>query len=126
MKAGSSSTSWCNGILADHVVSPSTAVFCASGTASLLPAPAVAAGCPVAIKPASATPLSCHALVDLLVEAGLPEDWAVVLPMPGRVAESLVTDPRIAFFSFIGSGEVGWGLRRKVADGVRCAIRLAD
>ena len=85
-------------------------------------APAVAAGCPVAIKPASATPLSCHALVDLLLEAGLPEDWAVVLPMPGRVAESLVTDPRIAFFSFIGSGEVGWGLRRKVADGVRCAM----
>lgn len=85
-------------------------------------APAVAAGCPVVVKPASTTPLSCHAVVDLLHEAGLPEDWAVTLPMPGRVAERLVTDPRIAFFSFIGSGEVGWGLRRKVADGVRCAM----
>ncbi|WP_370325358.1 aldehyde dehydrogenase family protein [Euzebya sp.] len=85
-------------------------------------APAVAAGCPVAVKPASATPLSAHALVDLLIEAGLPPEWSVCLPMPGRVAESLVTDPRIAFLTFIGSGEVGWGLRRKVADGVRCAM----
>lgn len=85
-------------------------------------APAVAAGCPVAVKPASATPLSCHAVVDLLVEAGLPEDWAVALPMPGRVASALVEDPRIAFLTFIGSGEVGWGLRRRVADGVRCAL----
>jgi acyl-CoA reductase-like NAD-dependent aldehyde dehydrogenase len=85
-------------------------------------APAVAAGCPVAVKPASATPLSCHALVDLLVEAGLPDDWAVALPMPGRVASALVEDPRIAFLTFIGSGEVGWGLRRSVADGVRCAM----
>ena len=85
-------------------------------------APAVAAGCPVVVKPASATPLSAHAVVDLLHEAGLPEDWAVAMPMPGRVAEALVTDPRIAFFSFIGSGEVGWGLRRKVADGTRCAM----
>ncbi len=85
-------------------------------------APAVAAGCPVIVKPASTTPLSCHALIDLLHQAGLPEDWAISLPMPGRTAENLVTDPRISFFSFIGSGEVGWGLRRKVADGVRCAM----
>ena len=85
-------------------------------------APAVAAGCPVVVKPASATPLSAHAVVNLLHEAGLPEDWAVAMPMPGRVAETLVTDPRISFFSFIGSGEVGWGLRRKVADGTRCAM----
>ncbi|MGI9018248.1 MAG: aldehyde dehydrogenase family protein [Euzebya sp.] len=85
-------------------------------------APAVAAGCPVTVKPASATPLSCHAVVDLLHQAGLPQEWAVALPMPGRVAEDLVTDPRISFFSFIGSGEVGWGLRRRVADGVRCAM----
>ncbi len=85
-------------------------------------APAVAAGCPVVVKPASATPLSAHAVVDLLVEAGLPADWAVCLPMPGSTAEALVTDPRIAFLTFIGSGEVGWGLRRTVADGVRCAM----
>ncbi|HUG83362.1 MAG TPA: aldehyde dehydrogenase family protein [Euzebya sp.] len=85
-------------------------------------APAVAAGCPVTVKPASATPLSCHAVIDLLHEAGLPQDWAVALPMPGRVAQSLVTDPRIDFLTFIGSGEVGWGLRRQVADGVRCAM----
>jgi acyl-CoA reductase-like NAD-dependent aldehyde dehydrogenase len=85
-------------------------------------APAVAAGCPVTVKPASATPLSAHAVVDLLAEAGLPEGWATCLPMPGATAEALVTDPRIAFLTFIGSGEVGWGLRRKVADGVRCAM----
>jgi acyl-CoA reductase-like NAD-dependent aldehyde dehydrogenase len=85
-------------------------------------APAVAAGCPVVVKPASSTPLSAHAVVDLLTEAGLPEGWATCLPMPGATAEALVADPRLAFLTFIGSGEVGWRLRRVVADGVRCAF----
>ena len=68
------------------------------------------------------TPLSCLTYLDLLRDAGLPEGWAVGVPCPGRVAEHLVTSPLIRFFSFIGSGEVGWGLRSRLAAGVRCGL----
>lgn len=85
-------------------------------------APAVATGCPVIVKPAGDTPLSCLALVDILSEAGLPEGWATALPCDRDVAESLVTSDRIAFFSFIGSAALGWRLRSRLAPGVRCAL----
>ncbi len=84
--------------------------------------PALAAGCPVIVKPASATPLSCRSLVTILHEAGLPPEWCVALPMAGSVAEHLVTSEHIGFFSFIGSGEVGWRLYRRLAPGVRAAL----
>ena len=85
-------------------------------------APAVAAGCPVAVKPASATPLSCLSFVDILREAGLPDAWARPLLIANDVATKLVTDPRVAFFTFIGSARVGWSLRSKLAPGTRCAL----
>ncbi len=84
--------------------------------------PAVAVGCPVIVKPARATPLSCLNLVKCLYEAGLPEEWCQTLVCESSLAEKLVTDPRVAFFSFIGSGEVGWKLRSKLAPGTRCAL----
>jgi acyl-CoA reductase-like NAD-dependent aldehyde dehydrogenase len=85
--------------------------------------PAVAAGCPVLVKPASATPLSCIAFVEILHEAGLPKAWAqVVMPETNALATKMVTDKRVAFFSFIGSGAVGWGLRAQLAPGTRCAL----
>ncbi len=85
--------------------------------------PAVASGCPVIIKPADDTPLSCYELVKLLHQAGLPEEWAqVVSPADHSVAEALVTDSRVGFFSFIGSAKVGWMLRSKLAPGARCAL----
>jgi acyl-CoA reductase-like NAD-dependent aldehyde dehydrogenase len=59
----------------------------------------------------------------LLHEAGLPPAWCQVLIADTReVAEQLVTDPRVAFFSFIGSAKVGWMLRSKLAPGTRCAL----
>ena len=85
--------------------------------------PAIAAGCPVIVKPADDTPLSCLRLAKLFYEAGLPEEWlqvAVTDSIP--VAEHLVTARRVAFFSFIGSAKVGWMLRSKLAPGVRCAL----
>ena len=86
-------------------------------------APAVATGCPVIVKPAGVTPLSCLRFVELLHEAGLPEPWAQVLVTDDNaVAEKLVTDERVAFFSFIGSARVGWMLRSKLARGARCAL----
>ena len=61
--------------------------------------------------------------VQILREAGLPDDWGQVAVTAGRdVAEMLVTDPRVAFFSFIGSPGVGWSLRSKLAPGTRCAL----
>ncbi|MSP43471.1 MAG: aldehyde dehydrogenase family protein [Alphaproteobacteria bacterium] len=86
--------------------------------------PAVAAGCPVLIKPASSTPLSCIAFAEILHEAGLPKAWCqVILPETNALATKMVTDKRIGFFSFIGSGAVGWGLRAQLAPGTRCALK---
>ncbi len=85
--------------------------------------PAVASGCPVVVKPAADTPLSCIHLLDLLREAGLPAGWAQALLTDGHAtSEALVTDPRVAFFSFIGSARVGWHLRSRLAPGTRCAL----
>lgn len=83
---------------------------------------AVAAGCPVIVKPALTTPLSCLALVDILAEAGLPEGWCQAIICENDAAELLVTDKRINYFSFIGSAKVGWYLRSKLAPGTRCAL----
>ncbi len=86
-------------------------------------APAVAAGCPTVVKPAGVTPLSCIRFVDILREAGLPEAWCVPTVIEDReVSTALVADQRVAFFSFIGSARVGWGLRSKLAPGARCAL----
>jgi acyl-CoA reductase-like NAD-dependent aldehyde dehydrogenase len=86
-------------------------------------APAIAAGCPVIVKPAEATPFSCFRLVALLHEAGLPAGWCQALLTDGHATtERLVVDPRVGFFSFIGSAAVGWRLRSKLAPGTRCAL----
>ena len=86
-------------------------------------APAIATGCPVIVKPAEATPISCFNFVSILREAGLPEEWCqVVVPENRQISTALVTDPRVAFFSFIGSAKVGWSLRSQLAPGARCAL----
>lgn len=86
-------------------------------------APAVAVGCPVNIKPAGTTPLSCLDFVALVHEAGLPEAWCqTFIPETTDLAEKLATDPHIAFLSFIGSAKVGWYLRSKRAHGARSAL----
>jgi len=83
---------------------------------------AIAAGCPVIFKPATATPLSSLALGNILKEAGLPEGWLQIILCDNEAAELLVTDPRINFFSFIGSAKVGWSLKSKLSPGTRCAL----
>lgn len=84
--------------------------------------PAIATGCPVIVKPAAHTPLSCLRLVELIHQAGLPAEWCQACICDRQSAEKLVTDPRVAFFSFIGSARVGWGLRSQLAPGTRCAL----
>ncbi|MCU7844540.1 MAG: aldehyde dehydrogenase family protein [Candidatus Thiodiazotropha sp. (ex Monitilora ramsayi)] len=86
-------------------------------------APAVATGCPVIVKPAEDTPLSCMRFLEILREAGLPEGWAQgLMTADHEVAGKLVTDPGVDFFSFIGSARVGWWLRSQLAPGTRCAL----
>jgi acyl-CoA reductase-like NAD-dependent aldehyde dehydrogenase len=85
--------------------------------------PAIAAGCPVVVKPAGDTPLSCLRFVGMLREAGLPAGWCQAVVISKRdTATSLVADKRVGFFSFIGSGKVGWSLRSQLAPGARCAL----
>jgi acyl-CoA reductase-like NAD-dependent aldehyde dehydrogenase len=77
-------------------------------------APALAAGCPVVLKPASATPLSAHFLADLEREAGLPDGWLnVVAGSAGEIGDVLVEDDRVRLITFTGSGDVGWGLAER-------------
>jgi len=83
---------------------------------------AIAAGCPVIIKPALTTPLSCLAFVDILAEAGLPDGWCQAVVCENEAAEQLVTDQRVNYFSFIGSAKIGWYLRSKLSPGTRCAL----
>jgi acyl-CoA reductase-like NAD-dependent aldehyde dehydrogenase len=84
--------------------------------------PAIAAGCPVIIKPASTTPTCCIKIVKMLKDTGLPEGWCQICICDNEVAEKLATDKRIGFLSFIGSAKVGWMLRSKLAVGVRCSL----
>ena len=84
--------------------------------------PAVATGCPVIVKPADTTPLSCFKFLDLLYEAGLKKEYAQGILCDIPLAEKMAQDPRLGFFSFIGSAKVGWYLKSKLAPGVRCAL----
>jgi acyl-CoA reductase-like NAD-dependent aldehyde dehydrogenase len=79
-------------------------------------APAIAAGCPVVLKPASQTPLSALALAHLLLdECGLPAGWLnVVTGSGGAVGDPLVTHEDVAMVTFTGSPPVGWSIRQKV------------
>lgn len=83
-------------------------------------APALAAGCPVILKPASETPLTMLALMPLLEEAGVPKGIVQVLPSrkTGPLVDHLLHDPRVRVVSFTGSTNVGRTLLRAAADQV--------
>ncbi len=83
---------------------------------------AIAVGCPVIIKPALTTPLSCLAFVGILKEAGLPPGWCQSLISDNEASEQLVLDDRVNYFSFIGSAKIGWYLRSKLSPGTRSAL----
>jgi acyl-CoA reductase-like NAD-dependent aldehyde dehydrogenase len=76
-------------------------------------APAVAAGNPIVLKPATKTPLSALALAEALVAAGLPPDAVSVLPMTRAAGDRLVTDPRFRLLTFTGSSGVGWDMKAR-------------
>jgi acyl-CoA reductase-like NAD-dependent aldehyde dehydrogenase len=74
-------------------------------------APAIAAGNSFILKPASSTPLSGLLLGELTLKAGFPPEALSVVVCRGSKAEKLVSDPRIAYFTFTGSSDVGWHLK---------------
>jgi len=77
-------------------------------------APALAAGCPVVLKPASQTPLSALLLAELESEAGLPPGWlSVIVGRASEIGDVLVEDDRVKLITFTGSGDVGWGLQER-------------
>jgi acyl-CoA reductase-like NAD-dependent aldehyde dehydrogenase len=86
-------------------------------------APAIAAGNSFILKPASATPLSGLLLAEMTLEAGFPPEALSAVVCPGRRAERLVADPRVKYFSFTGSSEVGWPLK-SVAGRKRVGLEL--
>jgi len=77
--------------------------------------PAIAAGCPVVLKPASQTPFSSILLARMLLEeCGLPAGYLHVVPGSGSVVgNALVDHDDVALITFTGSPEVGWGIRAR-------------
>jgi acyl-CoA reductase-like NAD-dependent aldehyde dehydrogenase len=89
-------------------------------------APALAAGCAVVLKPASATPLSALLLAELEAEAGLPSGWLnVVVGSSSEIGDVLVEDERVKALTFTGSGTVGWKLKER-APRKRVALELGN
>jgi glyceraldehyde-3-phosphate dehydrogenase (NADP+) len=76
-------------------------------------APALAAGNPIIIRPASQTPVSALKLAELVLDAGWPEGGVAAVPSSTEDARALVEDPRVKLLSFTGSPAVGWGLKRQ-------------
>jgi acyl-CoA reductase-like NAD-dependent aldehyde dehydrogenase len=76
-------------------------------------APAIAAGCPIVLKPASATPVSALLIGEVMAESDLPPGAFSILPCAAGDAEAITTDDRLKLLSFTGSAEVGWKLKAK-------------
>ena len=76
-------------------------------------APAIAAGCPFILKPASLTPISAIIIGEILAETNLPQGAFSILPASREAADLLVTDDRLKLLSFTGSDKVGWDMKAR-------------
>jgi glyceraldehyde-3-phosphate dehydrogenase (NADP+) len=74
-------------------------------------APAIAAGCPIILKPSTNTPLSTLALAEIIDQTTLPKGAVSILPMTRSTGNQLVTDDRFKLLSFTGSPHVGWMMK---------------
>lgn len=79
-------------------------------------APALAAGCPVILKPARSTPLSVLELASIIHETDLPKGAVSILPTDRLAGNKLVTDPRFKLLTFTGSPEIGWEMKRNAGN----------
>lgn len=76
-------------------------------------APAIAAGCPIILKPASKTPISALLLAEIIAETKLPKGAVSILPMDRATGDRLVTDERFKVLTFTGSPSVGWEMKSR-------------
>ena len=83
------------------------------GLAAHKVAPALAAGCPIVLKPPSRTPLTMLSIAELVDKTNLPPGSLSVIPMTTEVGDGLVTDPRFKLLSFTGGPEVGWDMKAR-------------
>lgn len=74
-------------------------------------APAIASACPIILKPASRTPLSCLELAKIIDRTELPKGAVSILPMDRETGNLLVTDERFKLLSFTGSPDIGWKMK---------------
>lgn len=76
-------------------------------------APAIAAGCPFVLKPASLTPIGALLIAEVLAETDLPAGAFSILPCRREGADLFTQDERLKLLSFTGSPDVGWALKAK-------------
>lgn len=74
-------------------------------------APAIAAGCPIILKPAPQTPISSLMLAEIIDNTSWPDGALAVMPMSNETAGRLVSDEHIKLLTFTGSAAVGWQLK---------------
>ena len=84
--------------------------------------PCIAAGCPVIYKPALSTPLTSKEIINSIYEAGLPEEWCTYLICDNETTSILAQSDLLGYISFIGSSEIGWSIKQKMAPGVRIVL----
>ncbi len=84
--------------------------------------PAIAANCPILIKPALKTPYTCIEIIKLLEQTSIPKNWCQLILCENEITNKISSDSRISFLSFIGSSKVGWKLRSNLASGTTCAL----
>jgi acyl-CoA reductase-like NAD-dependent aldehyde dehydrogenase len=75
-------------------------------------APAIAAGCPMVLKPAPQTPLSSLLMAEVVQQAGWPDGALNVIPLSNDDTGVLITDDRLKMISFTGSAAVGWQIKK--------------
>jgi glyceraldehyde-3-phosphate dehydrogenase (NADP+) len=110
----------CHGFVRRSARGPATALWPFNFPLNLLThkiGPALASGCPVIMRPPSATPLTGHRLAQYMHEEaqalGLPSGSVAYIACSHDVAAPLIEDPRVAAVSFTGSDTVGWELKRR-------------
>src|SRR5271163_885333 len=109
------STAGCWGIVRRFAMGPIAAITPFNFPINLVAhklAPAIAAGCPIVLKPAPQTPLSSLKLAQIIEAAGWPAGGLNVLPLSNDDAAKIVSDDRLKLLSFTGSTAVGWALKR--------------
>ncbi len=75
-------------------------------------APAIAAGCPIILKPSSKTPITALKLTEIILEAGFPPELISVVPCENPLAQKMVESDIPKLLTFTGSAEVGWNLKK--------------